>query len=60
MPTCEVSLGSLPLPASEAGDFVELCLLYTFTQEIEEKKISSEINFYETVPKDSFIQKTKL
>jgi hypothetical protein len=26
-PTCEVSLGSLTLPASEAGDFVELLLI---------------------------------
>jgi hypothetical protein len=27
--TCDISLGSLTLPASEAGDFVELILLYT-------------------------------
>jgi hypothetical protein len=28
VPTCDISLGSLTLPASEAGDFVELILLY--------------------------------
>ena len=28
LPTCDMSLGSLTLPASEAGDFVELILLY--------------------------------
>jgi len=29
VPTCDISLGSLTLPATEAGDFVELILLYT-------------------------------
>ena len=28
LPTCDISLGSLALPTSEAGDFVELILLY--------------------------------
>jgi hypothetical protein len=28
LPTCDIRLGSLTLPASEAGDFVELILLY--------------------------------
>jgi hypothetical protein len=27
-PTCDISLGSLTLPAPEAGDFVQLILLY--------------------------------
>jgi hypothetical protein len=29
-PTCDVSLGSVTLPASEAGDFEELILLYVY------------------------------
>jgi len=29
LPTCDISLGSLTSPASEAGDFVEFILLYT-------------------------------
>ena len=28
LPTCDVSLGSLTLTAPEAGDFMELILLY--------------------------------
>ena len=30
--TCDISLGSLTVPASEAGDFVKLILLYVSTR----------------------------
>ena len=31
LPICEIRIGSLTLPAPEAGDFGELILLYSFT-----------------------------
>ena len=39
-PTCDVSLGSLTLPAPEAGDFVDLILLYQHTRPPRHRGVS--------------------
>ena len=41
LPICDISVGSLTLPALEAGEFVELILLYMYKRVINIMRVST-------------------